>query len=528
MKRIISFALLILLVLVSVVPTYAKDTDKTDAVIDVTGKKLYETVKEPCVGTIGGEWVILGLARSDIDIPKEYFESYYRAVEDSVKSKKGVLHQRKYTEYSRVVITLTALGKDPENVAGYDLLAPLADYEKTVFQGINGAVWALIAFDCGNYAIPQNTTAKIQATREKYVTYILERQLSDGGWALTGSISDPDVTAMVLTALSRYQNDAKVKNATDKGLSCLSKMQNATGGFSADGLENAESCAQVIVALCELGIPIDDTRFIKYGNTVSDALLLYYDGKGGFCHEKNGETNQMATEQGFYALVALKRFDEKKSSLFKMDDINAFGLSGKHKDVQKMPVIAKEKTFDDIGSSIYKKEIEALASRGIINGKTDKAFDPESNMTRAEFATIIARGLGLPQKSSNVFKDVTKNDWFYNYVGTAYSYGIIKGVSESKFHPNGTITREEAACMVARAAKLCGHDTELDTDDVRNILSDFSDNAKTSVWAKGSLAFCYSKGILDGNAQKIDPKEHVTREEIASMLYNVLNISDLL
>jgi len=63
---------------------------------------------------------------------------------------------------------------------------------------------------------------------------------------------------------------------------------------------------------------------------------------------------------------------------------------------------------------------------------------------------------------------------------------------------------------------------------VRNILSAFSDNAKTSVWAKGSLAFCYSKGILDGNAQKIDPKEHVTREEIASMLYNVLNISDLL
>ena len=113
MKRIISFALLILLVLVSVVPTYAKDTDKTDAVIDVTGKKLYETVKEPCVGTIGGEWVILGLARSDIDIPKEYFESYYRAVEDSVKSKKGVLHQRKYTEYSRVVIKITLFPKTP-------------------------------------------------------------------------------------------------------------------------------------------------------------------------------------------------------------------------------------------------------------------------------------------------------------------------------------------------------------------------------------------------------------------------------
>jgi len=136
--------------------------------------------------------------------------------------------------------------------------------------------------------------------------------------------------------------------------------------------------------------------------------------------------------------------------------------------------------------------------------------------------------LGLPPKNIDVFDDVNKTDWFYTYIATAHNYGIVNGISESKFHPNGTITREEAACMVARAAKLCGHDTELNTDDVRNILSAFSDNAKTSVWAKGSLAFCYSKGILDGNAQKIDPKEHVTREEIASMLYNVLNISDLL
>ena len=56
----------------------------------------------------------------------------------------------------------------------------------------------------------------------------------------------------------------------------------------------------------------------------------------------------------------------------------------------------------------------------------------------------------------------------------------------------------------------------------------FSDAAKTSDWAKESLAFCYSKGILDSNTQKINPKECVTREEIASMLYNILNISNLL
>ena len=175
----------------------------------------------------------------------------------------------------------------------------------------------------------------------------------------------------------------------------------------------------------------------------------------------------------------------------------AAGLSGKNQDVKKMNVVKPGKTFADIARHKDKIAIETLASRGIINGKSENSFEPESTMTRAEFATIIARGLGLPQKSSNVFKDVGKNDWFYNYVGTAYSYGIIKGVSENEFNPNGTITREEAAVMVTRAAKLCGMDTEMDALSIRDVLAQFFDYVKASSWAQSSLAFCYNEKILD-------------------------------
>ena len=107
-------------------------------------------------------------------------------------------------------------------------------------------------------------------------------------------------------------------------------------------------------------------------------------------------------------------------------------------------------------------------------------------------------------------------------MGTAYDYGIIKGVSEKGFNPNGTITREEAAVMVKRSAKILGIDKQYNESAVRNVLSQFTDYKTVSTWATEGLAFCYDNGILDDSAIKIQPKEAVKRGEIAYMLYNLL------
>ncbi|MBR3994173.1 MAG: S-layer homology domain-containing protein, partial [Clostridia bacterium] len=399
----------------------------------------------------------------------------------------------------------------------------------------NGAIWALIALDSGNYDMPNNPNAKVQATREMYINHIIEKQTSDGGWALSGDVTDPDVTGMALQALSKYQSNDKVKTATEKALNCLSNMQDENGGFSSYEVETSESSVQVLVALCELGISVDDVRFVKNGKSVIDNLFSFYDNGKGFKHIHGDSTNLMATEQCFYALVALKRANEGRNTLYDMSDAKKLnvssdvaGLAGKNADVKKMNISNPGKTFADIVGHKDKTAIESLASRGIINGKSENSFEPESNMTRAEFATIIARGLGLPQKSNVIFKDVTTNDWFYNYVGTAYSYGIIKGVSENEFNPNGTITREEAAVMVTRAAKLCGMDTEMDALSIRDSLAQFFDYVKASDWSQSSLAFCYNEKILDDSVMDIEPKESVTRAEIASMLYNMLLSANLL
>ena len=172
--------------------------------------------------------------------------------------------------------------------------------------------------------------------------------------------------------------------------------------------------------------------------------------------------------------------------------------------------------------------IESLAARDIINGKAGGNFDPEGSMTRAEFAAIVVRALGLTPGANNNFSDVPPDAWYAPYVGTAHSYGIINGVGDGRFHPGGTITRQEAAVMVSRAAKLCGLNPELDNAATRNMLAQFPDYMRTGEWARTPLAFCYKENILDQSELNIRPLEAVTRAEVAQMLFNLLSSAKLL
>jgi hypothetical protein len=330
MKKTITAALILVITLLFSIPSYAADRAALDSAVKDTAANLYKTVKSPEIGAIGGEWAVMGLARSGYELPEAYYQAYYRQVEQYVQAHQGVLHERKYTEYSRVILALTAAGFDPRSVGGYDLTLPLGDFEKTVWQGINGSVWALLALDSWHYAVPQNPEAKTQATREKYVAEILRRQLPDGGWNLTadaeGEISlqeksDPDVTGMALQALAGYQDQAEVKAATDRALDRLSRLQDAGGGYTYGSNTSSESTVQVLVALCELGISLNDPRFVKNGHTLLDNILSYKNADGSFRHMgASGGNSQMSTEQAFYGLVAAQRGSAGKNSLYRMND----------------------------------------------------------------------------------------------------------------------------------------------------------------------------------------------------------------
>ena len=540
MKQIRKLAALILVlsVLFSLaVPAFAASSVQSE--MNKSAAYMVSAVKAPEIGSIGGEWAVLGLARSGYSVPANYYDDYYARVEKYVKNCSGVLHERKYTEYSRVILALTAIGRDPSNVAGYNLLTPLGDFEKTIWQGLNGPIWALIALDSGNYDIPKNPAAKTQATRQLYIDEILNNQMKDGGWSLTGTgDSDVDISAMALQALAKYQDQKAVKTATDKALTWLSKNQDSKGGFASWGTTNVESVAQVIVALCELGMDLNDSRCVKNGHTLTENLLSFRQANGGFYHVLDGSdgNNQMSAEQGFYALVAIDRAENSKNSLYRMGDVTkntakpstTVKKGSADASVSVPAVSAPGTTFSDVKNHANQTAIEALASRGIINGMGQGTFMPNKTMTRAEFAAIVTRALGLAAKDTKVFSDVPSSKWYAGYIGTANSSGIVNGVGNGKFNPEGTITRQEAAAMVARAAKLCGLDTAMDTAATRDMLAQFGDYRSVASWAKEPMAFCYSANILDQSELNIEPTKAILRCEIAQMLYNMLTAAELI
>ncbi|MPM20162.1 hypothetical protein SDC9_66591 [bioreactor metagenome] len=534
MRRILSICLCFALLMGLASPVYAGDFPDTGVIGD-TAAKLLETVPSPMVGSVGGEWAVIGLARSDSPAPAGYFEGYYAKLSAYVTAHDGVLSDRKYTEYARVILALTALGANPADVAGVNLLTPLGDYEKTIWQGINGPIWALIALDSGEYDVPVSA-ADTQATRQMYVDAILAAQCPDGGFSLAdGKTGDPDVTGMALQALAKYQTQDKVAAAVGKALACLSGLQRNDGCFETDGVPTLESTVQVAVALCELGIPLDDARFVKEKGGLTDGLMLFYNGEGSFSHGlTEGGDDLMATEQAFYALVAADRIRTGRQSLYRMSDAadllgaDTENMPSRNPDIVLQQVLYPGVTFSDIMGSEGCSSVEALAERGILSGRGDGTFDPGSTMTRAEFCACTVRALGLTPSLDGRFSDVAADSWYAGYVGTAARYGIVNGVTETSFSPAAFITRQEAAVMLARAAKLTGLVTEVDDAAATRLLAAFDDNRQVALWAKESLAFCYGAGIFDDGEMEIRPKAAIMRMEVAQALFRLLSCAELL
>lgn len=275
------------------------------------------------LNAFGSEWYILGLARSGRKVSDDYYKAIEKYVSENI-DENGRLDEKRATDNAKLVLVLSALGRDVTDVGGHDLLQALSDMDYVTQQGLSGAIYALLAFDCRGYGIPAADKNAVQTSREGLVKYILDKQLKDGGWAYSGDKAEPDMTAMALQALAAYyKTDAKVKDAADKAVTCLSKLQNTTGGYDSYGSVNSESAAQVITALTALGIdPDNDARFVKNGVSVLDSLCGFYVDGGGFRHVSGGKLDPTATAQGYYALAAYYRFADSQTALYDMTDLN--------------------------------------------------------------------------------------------------------------------------------------------------------------------------------------------------------------
>lgn len=170
-------------------------------------------------------------------------------------------------------------------------------------------------------------------------------------------------------------------------------------------------------------------------------------------------------------------------------------------------------SFDDIYGHWAKDEIIAMAEKNIIKGKTEKLFSPDDNITRAEFAALVARALGL-NKSECEFSDVNKEDWFYDDVSAAAKAGYMNGF-DGKFNPNAYITRQEIAVVLSRIAKDMGMMS-------KESAHEFNDAESIADWAKSSVEFAASLGLIKGTDDgNFAPEKEATRAETVVMLSRI-------
>ena len=449
-----------------------------DSIYKTTGDYLVKGAA-PSTGSIGGEWKVLGLARSGRNVPSA--DAYYASVVDYV-SKTADAQERldnKPTESARLILALTAIGKDVTNVGGHDLLKGLnsMDYIKT--QSVNGPIFTLLALDSRSYAVSGDVT------RDGLVAAILATQLDNGGWPVMKSkdAADIDMTAMAIQALAPYysKNEA-VKAAVDKALTFLSGAQTQDGGYAENvgGTNSSESAAQVLVALCAMKIdPLNDSRFIKSNHSVLDALCSYYVTGGGFKHTASGERNAMATEQCYYALAAYFRMKNGQNFLYDMTDVKFVCADGNH---QGEWTVVKAATCTEDGT-----EKRTCTICGAEETRTIKA----KGHTFGEW-TVTKKATCTEKGSQTRTCSVCQTTETQSIAATGHTFGKWVVTKEATRTEKGLKTRTCSVCgatetqsIPATGSRPSNPGTSKPAEDVKS--SQTGDNSQMTLWMGGVL-----------------------------------------
>lgn len=274
------------------------------------------------------EWYVIALRQYDGDYD---FTVYADALEDFLNNNRiaGAVSRQKYA------LALLASGRGNAAYVTETLEDSIGE------QGIMSWIFGL--------QLLNNGLMSSEYSAEDAVSMLLSMRLEDGGWALTGTNSDVDVTAMTIQALAPYYaSDGDVKAAVDEALAFLSEKQLDGGDYSSYGTANPESTAQVIVALSSLGIdPLNDDRFIKNSNTLLDGLLKYRAEDGGFRHTEEGSVSETSTAQAFYSLVALLRVKTGEGSLYIFEQTLPEGQSDEEYTGESVPETDKNKQTEN-------------------------------------------------------------------------------------------------------------------------------------------------------------------------------------
>ena len=450
------------------VSNYSKLTDAEEALENLGKTAIYEEylnnvleyVKaetyNPSLGSTYGEWAVLAEARGNVSA-SVWYDKYLSNIAKSVASMNGKLDptstQTKHTEYSRVILALTALGEDATKFTGsngtvYNLVEPLFEKNGSTYrvseQGNNGTAFALIALDSGNYY--DNATGT--TARNAWIKSLCDAQINNGAWGIDADFpgSNVDMTAMVVQALAPYcSTNATVKAAVDKAVEWLSAEYQKTGDYG-----SSESAAQVIVALSALGIDAKtDSRFQHNGISVLSNFLSYADPNSkGFLHDKqpNSTVNQMASEQAAYTLVAYDRYVNGSKRLYDMSDVT------KRENADAQAVIDMINQIGYVDESSYNAIAEARNAYNKLSAADKEKVTNYNTLTAAEtsYKAILKQKQTDQYKALKAHYDDLLNDKTKKY-GTAAKKKLASILQQAQTDMNAAESCERVTAIYEKA-----------------------------------------------------------------------------
>ena len=273
------------------------------------------------------EWQVMALARMGAAVPDGYYDKYYNNIVAKLKENNGGFDDRTYpTDYARVILALTAIGRDVTDVGGYNLVEKMKTANENIPQGNNAVVYTLIALN----AVENNKNVKEDSYKEELLEKLLEQQNSNGGfgWSADYNTSGVDITAMAIQAMAPfYDSNDGAKQAIEKAKQFILANQSNAGGYG-----SAESAAQAVLALTAIETDPNATEALTAPErpySIMDGLMRFYMGEGKFSYGTiTGKENSYSTTQAFYALVDYQRFIDGKTSLYDMSDVEITYGSG--------------------------------------------------------------------------------------------------------------------------------------------------------------------------------------------------------
>ncbi|WP_144513318.1 DUF4430 domain-containing protein [Bacillus mycoides] len=352
-------------------------------------EEISKTSEKMLQDGIGSDWVAIGLARSGVNVPLETKINYVKPVAEKVKKR---LNRFSATDLARTIIMMNAMNVDPTKVEGQNLVQNLFESDKV--NSVTGYAFTLLALDTKKYEIP----AEAKWNRAALVQALLQAQHTDGGWTYDSSsskesVSNVDVTSMVLAALAPYQDQADVKPAIQKAVDYLYKQQLGNGGFAADGQENSNSTAQAIIGL-SLVKDVDHDRL----NKAVKNLMSYQLQNGEFKWLPSDQKGSgMATEQAFLALLQFK--DLGKSiydwSNVVENEIDTKPIVEPETTVEEKEVVEQPKQQEELQEQPKDENLKVVVDNERVNKETNKNKNqlPQTGASSHSAATEVGMGV---------------------------------------------------------------------------------------------------------------------------------------